>query len=114
VQDGPEADNLRQQLALLGTFSKERRVAIKKQGTNTRARKRTWTDDQINTCNEAVKLEEDKRKNWRLENVRRKHNYIPFIMNMLKILADKGQLVYVATLPYPTALFSLLLGLIAL
>jgi ubiquitin carboxyl-terminal hydrolase L5 len=55
----------------------------------------TPTDDQISTCQEATKLEEDKRKNWRLENIRRKHNYIPFIMNMLKILAEKGQLVYV-------------------
>jgi ubiquitin carboxyl-terminal hydrolase L5 len=67
LQEGPEADNLKQQLALL--------------------------NDQISTCQEAIKLEEDKRKNWRLENIRRKHNYIPFIMNMLKILAEKGQLV---------------------
>uniref|UniRef100_A0A914DZH2 Ubiquitin carboxyl-terminal hydrolase n=1 Tax=Acrobeloides nanus TaxID=290746 RepID=A0A914DZH2_9BILA len=37
--------------------------------------------------------EEEKMKRYRKENVRRRHNYIPFIVEMLKILAKEGKLV---------------------
>lgn len=37
---------------------------------------------------EAAKLE-----SYRVENIRRKHNYLPLIMNLLKLLAKQGQLV---------------------
>jgi len=36
--------------------------------------------------------EEQKRAQWKLENVRRRHNYVPFIINFLKVLAERGEL----------------------
>ena len=36
--------------------------------------------------------EENKMKLYKLENIRRKHNYLPLIVEILKILAKEGQL----------------------
>jgi len=49
-------------------------------------------DAQIAEFQEKVRTETERRRLWKVENVRRRHNYIPFIMNMLKILAEKGEL----------------------
>uniref|UniRef100_A0A1B6LFK0 Ubiquitin carboxyl-terminal hydrolase n=1 Tax=Graphocephala atropunctata TaxID=36148 RepID=A0A1B6LFK0_9HEMI len=40
----------------------------------------------------AIETEENKIKQYQLENVRRKHNYLPLIVEVLKILAKEGQL----------------------
>ncbi|KAK3088786.1 hypothetical protein FSP39_023697 [Pinctada imbricata] len=47
---------------------------------------------EINQLRIMIQDEEMKMKRYKIENVRRKHNYLPFIMELLKILAEQKQL----------------------
>jgi len=48
--------------------------------------------DKIDNLQTLVANEEAKFANWKTENVRRKHNYIPFLFHLLKTLAEKDAL----------------------
>eukprot|EP01133_Synstelium_polycarpum_P004304 gene4304-5027_t len=50
-------------------------------------------DSNIETIRQNILLEQEKFRGYKEENIRRKHNYIPFIINLIKILAEKDQLV---------------------
>ena len=41
---------------------------------------------------EELHHERQKHQRWHAENVRRKTNYVPWIFNLLKLLAEKGRL----------------------
>ncbi|XP_075161535.1 ubiquitin carboxy-terminal hydrolase L5 [Haematobia irritans] len=53
------------------------------------------TDDretEVAKLRSLIDNEAEKRKRYRIENVRRKHNYLPFIVELLKMLGERGQL----------------------
>jgi len=48
---------------------------------------------EIAVLEQRLQLEGDKRRGYEIENIRRKHNYLPFIIEMIRVLADKNELV---------------------
>jgi len=64
-------------------------------------RKTLYERQKINVCDPAelerlqtlIEEETRKSKRYQIENIRRKHNYLPLIMELLKILAKEGKLV---------------------
>lgn len=42
-----------------------------------------------------IEEEESRKRRYQIENIRRKHNYLPLIVELLKILAKEGKLMSV-------------------
>jgi len=49
-------------------------------------------DEKIDDLKQQIAAEDAKLKAWKAENVRRRHNYVPLIYNLMKVLAEKGKL----------------------
>ena len=48
--------------------------------------------NEVQKLENLVRMENQKRQVWKSENMRRRHNYVPLIMSLLKKLAKKGKL----------------------
>lgn len=49
-------------------------------------------EEKMTKLREKLKAVEEKFSQWRVENIRRRHNYVPFLLHFLKILAKRGEL----------------------
>lgn len=67
------------------------------------------TTEEISRLQALIAAEEEKEKSYKAENARRRHNYIPFIVELMKILAREGKLVGLVQEVYSQAIFSFFL-----
>lgn len=74
----------------------DRKMLYERQLENLQKNENNKDIESIKTEIEKLKLlieeEETKRRSYQIENIRRKHNYIPLIVELLKILAKEGKL----------------------
>ena len=50
------------------------------------------TNSALESLSRSLAAEDERIAAWKMENIRRKHNYIPFVVNLFRMLAEKGHL----------------------
>merc|ERR1712059_9241 len=74
-------------------YTKQREEYLKnKSGLKDGDANLTSINNKIAEVDNLIAREEEKRRTFKVENIRRQHNYLPFIVELLKILARKGEL----------------------
>ena len=77
----------------LMAVTRDRRVSLRERLTELQSLENSVEcEDEIQALTSQLELEESKELEWRDENIRRRHNYIPFVFNLLTAMAEKGQL----------------------
>jgi len=49
-------------------------------------------DARLSGLEDLIQSEQEKKRKWTIENVRRRHNYFPFILNLIGVLGQKNLL----------------------
>ncbi|XP_076045972.1 ubiquitin carboxy-terminal hydrolase L5 [Oratosquilla oratoria] len=70
----------------------ERQIANIQKESEEKGMETSTSSEELNHLRALLEKEEGKRQQWKIENIRRKHNYLPLIVNMMKILAEEGKL----------------------
>lgn len=85
-------------------LTSDRRMVLQKQISNlketlatcetmeTEGNSQDFVNSEITNLESLIAEEDAKQRRYKMENVRRKHNYLPFIIELLKILASQGKL----------------------
>merc|ERR1712129_494690 len=56
------------------------------------AEKATASGPRLSELDDLIQSEQQKKKKWTIENIRRRHNYFPFILNLIGVLGKKNLL----------------------
>jgi len=71
---------------------RDRRDAIKEEIIKLEQSSATDNASRIQELKFELQQEDERHTRWKEENVRRRHNYVPFLVNLLKVLAQKNEL----------------------